>query len=66
MLIILCVLFIHSDLPLFIDIDTCSYSYGLKFSLQARIGSGWFVEPYNGSDSRTLVTYIGNVSEWNH
>ena len=33
------------------------------------MGSGWALEPYEGSGSRTLVSYIANVSDnhaWAH
>lgn len=37
----------------------CVHNY---ISSQVGVGSGWFIEPYKESRSRTLVTYIGDVS----
>ena len=31
--------------------------------LQVCLGSGWALEPYEGSGSRTLVSYIAHVSD---
>ncbi|XP_064403514.1 uncharacterized protein LOC135348997 [Halichondria panicea] len=29
--------------------------------IEIRLGTGWYLEPYNGSSSKTLVTYIGDT-----
>lgn len=34
--------------------------------LKLRLGTGWVMEPYQGDSSKTLVTYVANVSNNNN